>query len=103
MHVIIWQYTVREEYVKKFISSYGTNGDWANLFRRAAGYLSTQLLRSSECPNVFLTIDRWESATCFENFQARFCEEYKRLDAQFEIFTLTENKIGVFSETYKSS
>jgi heme-degrading monooxygenase HmoA len=98
MHIIIWEFTVREEHILEFISACGPNGDWANLFRRAEGYLGTELLRSSREPNIFLTIDRWESATRFEIFQERFGVEYKKLDARFESYTSSEKKVGVFSE-----
>jgi quinol monooxygenase YgiN len=98
MHVILWEFTVREEYVQEFIGACGSDGDWAKLFRRAEGYLGTELLRSSDKPNIFLTVDRWESAACFETFQKRFGAEYKQLDARFERYTLSEKKVGVFSE-----
>ena len=51
MHIIIWEFTVREEHIQEFISAYDSNGDWANLFRRAEGYLGTQLLRSNPSPS----------------------------------------------------
>jgi heme-degrading monooxygenase HmoA len=98
MQIIIWQYAVREEHMQEFTSAYGSDGDWANLFRRAEGYLATQLLRSSHEPNIFLTVDRWESATCFEIFQERFGAEYRKLDTQLEGYTSSEKKLGVFSE-----
>jgi quinol monooxygenase YgiN len=98
MHIIIWEFTVRKEHIQEFISACGSDGDWANLFRRAEGYLGTELLRSSHEPNIFLTIDRWESSACFEIFQERFGVEYKKLDAGFEAYTSSEKKLGVFSE-----
>ncbi len=98
MHIIVWEFTVREQHIQQFISAYGSNGDWANLFRRAEGFLDTQLLRSSREPDIFLTIDRWESVGCFEIFQKRFGAEYKKLDAQMEIYTSSEREVGVFSE-----
>jgi heme-degrading monooxygenase HmoA len=98
MHVIIWEFTVREESIQQFISACGTNGDWANLFRRGEGYLGSELLRSSHDRNTFLTVDRWESATCFEIFQERFGAEYRKLDTEFEAYTSSERKLGVFSE-----
>jgi quinol monooxygenase YgiN len=98
MHIIIWEFTVREEHIKEFISACGPNGDWATLFRRAEGYLGTQLLRSSHEPNIFVTVDRWENAASFEIFQERVGAEYKRLDARFEAYTSSEKKLGVFSE-----
>jgi len=98
MHIIVWEFTVREEHLRAFISAYNSNGDWATLFRRADGYLGTELLRSSHEPTIFLTIDRWETAASFENFQQQFGVEYKKLDAQFEHYTSSEKKVGVFSE-----
>ncbi len=98
MHVIIWEFTVRDEHIQEFISAYSSNGGWAKLFQRAAGYLGSELLRSSNDPNTFLTIDRWESAACFQMFQERFGAEYQKLDAQCEGHTSSERKVGVFSE-----
>jgi heme-degrading monooxygenase HmoA len=97
MHIIIWEFVVREEHIQDFISACGSDGDWAKLFRRADGYLGTELLRSSRDPDVFLTIDRWESASCFEVFQERFGAEYKKMDTRFESYTSSEKKVGVFS------
>jgi heme-degrading monooxygenase HmoA len=96
MHIIIWKFTVREERIQEFIAACNSNGNWANLFQCAEGYLGTQLLRSADEPNVFLTVDRWESAACFEAFQKRYGAEYKNLDAQFEAYTLSETRLGVF-------
>jgi heme-degrading monooxygenase HmoA len=98
MHIILWKFTVREERVQEFTGAYGSDGDWAQLFRRAEGYRGTQLLRSGDDPNIFVTVDRWDSAACFETFQKRYGEEYKKLDARFEAYTLSEEKMGAFSE-----
>ena len=98
MHIILWKFTVREEHTHKFTAAYGSEGDWASLFRQAEGFLGTELLRSGEEPNVFLTVDRWKGATCFDNFKKEHAAEYKKLDAKFEAYTLSEEKLGVFSE-----
>ena len=98
MHIIIWKFKVLEEWVQEFISACDSNGDWENLFRRAEGYLGTELLRSARDRNIFLTIDRWESGDCFENFLERFGAEYKILDSRFEAYTSSEAKVGVFTK-----
>jgi heme-degrading monooxygenase HmoA len=98
MHIILWKFTVREERIQEFIGACGSDGHWAQLFRRAEGYLGTQLLRSTDESNIFLTVDRWDRAACFETFQKRYGEEYKKLDARFEAYTLSEEKPGVFAE-----
>jgi quinol monooxygenase YgiN len=97
MHVIIWKFTVRDEHLQAFVSAYGADGDWATLFRRAEGYLGTELLRLSDRPNIFLTIDRWENLRAFEAFKEHFGAEYARLDSQLEAFTSAEERVGVFS------
>jgi len=97
MHIIIWKFMVRGEHIQEFMTACGSDGDWARLFRRAEGYLGTELLRSADEPNLFLTVDRWEDAACFESFQKRFGAEYKMLDTKFEGYTLSEEKLGVFS------
>src|SRR5271170_5268144 len=96
MHVVIWEFTVREEYIQKFISACDSSGDWASLFRRADGYLGTELLRSSHDRNIFLTVDRWESAGCFEISQERFGTEHKKLDARFEAYTFVRKESRSF-------
>jgi heme-degrading monooxygenase HmoA len=98
MHIILWKFTVREERIQEFIGAYGSDGDWAQLFRRAEGYLGTQLLRSADDPNTFLTVDRWDRAACFEAFRKQYGTEYNELDARFEAYTLSEEKMGAFSE-----
>jgi heme-degrading monooxygenase HmoA len=98
MHIILWEFAVRKEHIQEFILAYGASGDWAKLFRRAEGYLGTELLRSSLDPEIFLTIDRWESAACFEKFQERLGEQYKELDARCSEYTSSEKKVGTFTE-----
>jgi quinol monooxygenase YgiN len=97
MHIIIWEFRVHNEQIQQFISAYDSNGDWAKLFRLAEGYLGSELLRSSDEPDVFLTIDRWENEPCFTIFRERFGAEYKKLDTRLESFTLSEKKVGAFS------
>jgi quinol monooxygenase YgiN len=98
MHIIVWEFTVREEHMREFISANGSDGVWAGLFRRGEGFLGTELLRSSHQSNVFLTIDRWQNSACFENFQKQFGAEYKKLDSQLEGYTSCERKLGTFTE-----
>jgi quinol monooxygenase YgiN len=98
MHIIIWEFAVHPEHIEEFVAAYRSDGDWAELFRRAEGYLGTELLRSSHASNIFLTIDRWKNASSFETFKQKFGLEYNQLDARFERYTLSEKKLGAFSE-----
>lgn len=89
---------MRDERIQEFIRAYGSDGDWAQLFRRGEGYVSTRLLRSADDPNIFVTVDRWDKADCFEAFKKKCGAEYNELEAKFEAYTLSEEKLGAFSE-----
>ncbi len=99
MHIIIWEFTVYEEHIQEFVSGYASDGDWAQLFQRAEGYIGTELLRSAQQADVFLTIDRWESAARFDRFRERFGAEYRALDNKFASYTSSEEKVGVYMKS----
>jgi heme-degrading monooxygenase HmoA len=82
--------------IRDFVAAYKADGDWAQLFRLAAGYKGTELLWSTDCGDRFVTIDRWDCADDFARFQEEFGEQYRTLDAQFETLTLSEKKLGTF-------
>lgn len=94
MFIILWEYRVRQEELNEFMRTYAADGAWAQLFRRADGYLGTQLLRDETQPARFLTIDRWDSKGSFEAFQVHWHAEYEALDAQCEGMTETETLLG---------
>jgi heme-degrading monooxygenase HmoA len=98
MHIIMWKFTVREERIQEFIRACRSDGDWAQLFRRGEGYLGTRLLRSADEANIFVTVDRWDSADGLEVFKKKYGVEYNELDARFEGYTVLEEKLGAFSE-----
>lgn len=89
---------MQEEHVAQFLSAYGAEGDWAQLFRRAEGFVGTELLRSADHANVFVTIDRWRSRADFERFQQRFGAEYAALDERCEGYTREERALGRFED-----
>jgi heme-degrading monooxygenase HmoA len=97
MHVILWQFEVAAENAAGFVAAYGADGAWAQLFRQAAGYMGTELLRCAEDPTHYITIDSWNSAEDFVRFQRDFGDRYKSLDAELEGLTLSETKIGSFT------
>jgi heme-degrading monooxygenase HmoA len=98
MHVILWEFVVRPEAVADFVAACGTEGDWAVLFRRAEGYVGTELLRDEADGCRFVTIDRWRRAEDSARFQEAFAIEYRALDARLEGLTVRETRIGSFSE-----
>jgi heme-degrading monooxygenase HmoA len=97
MYVIIWEYQVKAERVTEFEGIYAAEGAWAQLFQRHLGYLGTELLRDSDQPRRYITIDRWVSAEAYNSFQLKWQEEYKELDARCENLTERELFLGTFS------
>ena len=94
MHIIIWEYQVKPEQQAEFEKIYAANGAWVELFKKGAGYLSTELFQKTNLPLRFLTIDRWKSKDDYEAFLSQRQEEYKALDAQCEGLTESEIEIG---------
>ncbi len=71
---------------------------WAQLFRQAAGFIGTTLLRPTEPGGPWLTLDHWESRTAFERFQESRGDEYRRLDLALAELTVDEQFVGAFED-----
>jgi heme-degrading monooxygenase HmoA len=91
--VYMWSFRPREGTVAEFEAAYGPDGDWVRLFRKAPGYLGTELLRDG---GRYLTVDRWDSAEAYGAFRAAHAGEHERLDKACEGLTLEETCLGAF-------
>jgi heme-degrading monooxygenase HmoA len=96
MYVVLWQFRSLVGRQSEFERAYGPSGEWALLFRRGDGYLGTELLRRSDDPGEYLTLDRWASRAAYEAFRARSSSEYRRLDHRLEELTEEEMPLGTF-------
>lgn len=96
-YVYIWEYTVWPEHVADFEKAYGPHGAWVTLFKRARGYLQTELHRNRNMPNRYVTIDYWESLEAWYSFRTAFSAEFDAIDAQCEYFTREEREVGRFT------
>jgi len=94
MYLIIWEYEVNAEKRSEFEKIYAITGEWVDLFKRAEGYLGTELLRDATDTQHYITIDRWTTRESYENFLIRWKEEYKILDEHCKGFTSREILIG---------
>ena len=95
-YTYMWEYIVAPEQVGAFEHIYGPQGQWAMLFRRAPGYLRTELHRDHGKSPRFITIDYWETKAAWEAFRSRYAEEFETLDAACEALTTRETEIGRF-------
>jgi heme-degrading monooxygenase HmoA len=93
----LWAFTVQPDRKAEFEFHYGPEGTWVRLFRRAAGYLGSELLRDRADAQRYVTIDRWESREAWLAFRQQFATEYERLDREFEALTAAETPIGEFA------
>jgi heme-degrading monooxygenase HmoA len=95
MFTTIWEYEVAEQNRAEFERAYSATGSWAQLFRRAAGYLETILLRDLARPSHYMTFDSWQSRVAYDAFLALESAAYAALDAQTSHLTITERQLGV--------
>ena len=96
MHVVIWEYQVRADHVAEFERVYASEGAWAELFRKSEGYLGTELLRDSNDPLRYVTIDRWTSSEAYDLFFATHKQDYDALDSYCQDLTERESFLGTF-------
>jgi heme-degrading monooxygenase HmoA len=96
MYLIIWRFEPRAGRLEEFEAAYAPDGPWGQLFRKAEGYLGTELLRDSANPDGYLTLDKWRTEVDFEHFKQTYGTEYEALDRQLEGLTSTESKVGTF-------
>ena len=93
-HLRLWRFAVAAEQEERFLSAYGSEGDWARLFASAPVFIRTELWRDES--GAYLTADHWKSRDAFERFQASQGEDYRRLDAELEGVSGVETFLGAF-------
>ena len=94
MFVTLWEFEVKSGSEELFERTYGPDGQWAELFRRDAGYLGTRLLRDVGAARVYVTMDTWESREAYEEFREKLAAEYEELDRKCEGMTVREKSLG---------
>lgn len=95
-YVIVWEFLAAPGKLTEFKRTYGPEGDWVRLFRRAPGYLHSELHQDQANPQRFITIDYWESEEASQGFRQKFLHEYEDLDVHCEQYTVKEREIGRF-------
>jgi heme-degrading monooxygenase HmoA len=96
MYAYVWEFDVDAAERERFERLYGPDGPWVALFRRADGYLGTELLRDRDLAGRYLTIDRWRDADAWSAFSARFGAEYAALDRECDGLASSERALGYY-------
>ncbi len=79
-----------------FEKIYWPDGDWAQLFRKAKGYIATDLHQDISNTSRFITVDLWNTKEDRDNFRKKYSKEFELLDEHCESFTEQEKLIGDF-------
>ncbi|HEX9707825.1 MAG TPA: antibiotic biosynthesis monooxygenase [Steroidobacteraceae bacterium] len=93
----LWEFAVKASRREEFESHYGPDGSWVRLFRKAPGYVATDLLNDRDNPLRYVTIDRWSSVEHWREFRQRHAQEYEALDRECEGLTTHEAPLGEYS------
>jgi heme-degrading monooxygenase HmoA len=96
MFCYIWEFRASPLRIEEFESAYEPNGLWARLFRKAPGYIRTELLKDPGETNRYLTVDYWIDRKVYERFRLDFRAEFQSLDKACEAYTESERLIGDF-------
>lgn len=97
-YAYLWEFRVEADKEADFLTHYGPEGTWAQLFRNSADYIGTALLRDKSVPGRWLTLDRWKSQEAHDAFRTAFAEQYARLDEECERLTAGERSLGSFDD-----
>jgi heme-degrading monooxygenase HmoA len=93
MYVIEWDFLPAPGREAEFVATYGPDGAWVELFRLGHGYLGTVLVRLSEKPGWFRTVDRWLSEADYQAFRRLHATQYAQLDSASETLTAFEVQV----------
>lgn len=97
-HHRLWQFRPPSGGEDAFARAYASDGPWAGLFSRAAGFIGTRVMRSAERSGWWLTIDSWDSADAFDDFLKAHGEAYAALDRKLEGLAGDEKFIGAYDD-----
>ncbi len=93
-HLRLWEIVVPAGGGERVVAAYRSDGDWAQLFAAAPGFIRTELWRAGK--GAYMTPDHWRSIEDFERFQLDRGDDYRRLDSQLGAVAGDEIFIGAF-------
>ena len=99
MLALFFSYQARDD--TEFERAYGPQGEWAEFFGGAPGYIGTELLRDIETPGRYLVIDRWESRETYQAFVEEHRDEYMRRVDESAFYHDQELRLGTFENVWE--
>ena len=95
--VIAWEFRINSRNRRAFERAYGPDGEWVKFFRNGKGYIATELMRDSQQPDRYITLDYWKSRKHYEIFKRQNRKMYEIIDTRCEALTTQECEIGQFT------
>ena len=80
VYIRVWEYVVAADHADAFVAAYGADGEWGQLFQAGQGYVGTELYRSTDDKDRFVTVDRWTDHGAWRRFLEESREIYDQLD-----------------------
>ncbi len=100
-YMYMWEYHVSKNHIDEFEKAYGLNGDWVNLFKKAEGYIETELHKDINNEGRYITVDYWQSKEACINFRNKYQKEFNEIDERCETYTVKEISLGEFYKIEK--
>jgi hypothetical protein len=94
--VKLCEFQARPGLEREFERIYGPQGDWAQLFRRCASFLRTELHSDMENPGRYVTADYFLTPAAYQEFLREVTDEYQALDQRCEAVRASERTHGSF-------
>jgi heme-degrading monooxygenase HmoA len=89
----VWRFRVRAGCERRFEDLYGSEGAWARLFARHAGFRGTELQCAEDARSEYMLVDRWQSRADWDAFRRQHAAAYDELDRHCEALTISEDLI----------
>lgn len=93
---VFYRYRVHPTQIEAFEHAYGQTGPWVRLFTGKPGYRRTRLFRHKAEPDLYVTVDAWESKEAYDAFRSANEEAYARLGRQLHLLYLEEHLLGYY-------
>lgn len=101
-YATLWEFLVQPSQQAEFERHYAPDGSWAALFRKAPGYIGTELLHERGNRLRYVTIDRWTGIEAYRAFRRQYADDYALLDRRCEGLTTHEAPLGEYDQAARA-
>jgi heme-degrading monooxygenase HmoA len=91
--VRVWKYEVVPGCEAEFERTYGSAGDWAQLFAQSKGFRGTRLYRDIEAPAGYLTVDLFDGHEAWARFYEAHRAAYEDLDRRCSALIVSQSEM----------